>query len=152
MKKNDPKLKDAATIRARFKEAIDVAFKVYCECEQVAAYAILEVSRLEKMRCANDKEEFDRDCRIKEKAEVLDSAKRNLRLVLDRIHILAMDRDKTISDIYVSSKIMDIEDKLAGLTPWLQDLSDEMRGKAESAKLYAKLTSEIMSVSKPDLK
>ena len=66
-----------------------------------------------------------------------------MRFILDKLHQLARDREKFISDIYTSTKIVDLESKLGDLTPWLKDLLTEVQSRTESAKLDAKVTSEI---------
>jgi hypothetical protein len=144
----DSKLEEAALIRTRYNHAIEEAYRVYCDFEEIAAYAVLEVFRLSKMSFFSEKEEIERTNRIDEKGAILVNIKKNLHFILDRIHELAKDRDKYISDIYMSKKIIDLEEKLNNLTPWLQDLTYEMKGKAEAAKLYAKITTEVLSVKK----
>ena len=66
-----------------------------------------------------------------------------MRFILDRLHELARDRDKFVSDIYTSTRIVDLESKLSNLTPWLEDLLTEVESRAEAAKLNARVTSEI---------
>ena len=148
MSKDDPKLQEAALIRSSFNEAIQEAYRVYCGCEEVAAYAVLEIFRLENRSRVSETEDRDSLERLKEKNEVLFRTKENMHFVLDKIHELARDRDRFIADIYMSRRIVDLEEKLNNLTPWIQDLSYETHGKAEAAKLYAKITSEISAVNK----
>jgi hypothetical protein len=148
MPRDDAKLEEAALIRSRFNEAIQEAYIVYCGCEEVAAYAVLEIFRLENMSNLSHSEDSDRLERLKEKTEVLARTKDNMHFILDKIHGLARDRDRYIADIYMSRRIVDLEEKLSNLTPWIQDLSTETQDKAEAAKLYAKITSEISAVNK----
>jgi len=52
-------------------------------------------------------------------------------------------KDKFVSDIYTSTRIVGLESKLSNLTPWPDDLLTEVESRAEAAKLNAKITSEI---------
>jgi hypothetical protein len=137
------KYEEAAIIRSHYNEAVQEAYKLYYESEEVAAYLALEVFRLENLSCASESEENERLERIIEKQEVLSRTKETMHFILDKLHALARDRDKFVSDIYTSSKIVDLESKLSDLTPWLQDLLVEVQSRAETAKLNAKITSEI---------
>jgi len=136
-------LEEAALIRSSYKEAIDAAYRVYCDTEEIAAYAALEVWRLQNLSCASADEERERSERLAEKEEILSVTKENLNFILDKIRGLARERDKFISDIYMSHGIVDLQEKLSDLTPWIEDLSTEIQSRAEAAKLNAKITSEI---------
>jgi len=116
---------------------------VYCDTEEIAAYAALEVWRLQNLSCASADEERERSERLAEKEEILSVTKENLNFILDKIRGLARERDKFISDIYMSHGIVDLQEKLSDLTPWIEDLSTEIQSRAEAAKLNAKITSEI---------
>ena len=137
------KYEEAALIRSHYNNAIKQAYNIYYESEDVAAYLVLEIFRLENLKCSHQSEEKERQERISEKTEVLARTKETMRFVLDKLHQLARDRDKFISDIYTSTKIVDLESKLGDLTPWLEDLLTEVQARAETAKLDAKITSEI---------
>lgn len=137
------KYEETAAIRSYYGEAINQACSIYYESEEVAAYLVLEIFRLENLKCTSESEEKERLERISEKTEILARTKETMRFILDKIHKLARDRDKFISDIYTSTKIVDLESKLGDLTPWLNDLLTEVQDRAESAKLDAKITSEI---------
>jgi len=136
-------LEEAALIRSSYKEAIDAVYRVYCDTEEIAAYAALEVWRLQNLSCASADEERERSERLAEKEEILSVTKENLNFILDKIRGLARERDKFISDIYMSHGIVDLQEKLSDLTPWIEDLSTEIQSRAEAAKLNAKITSEI---------
>lgn len=137
------KYEEAAIIRSHYNEAVQEACKLYYESEEVAAYLALEIFRLDNLNCASEAEEKDRFERLSEKQEILSRTKETMRFILDKLHELARDRDKFVSDIYTSSQIVDLESKLSDLTPWLQDLLVEVQSRAETAKLNAKITSEI---------
>ncbi|MFH0824434.1 MAG: hypothetical protein V2B18_16900 [Pseudomonadota bacterium] len=143
MGKDISKLEEAALIRSHFKTAIEQAYEVYCESEEIAAYARLEIFRLLNLKPGSDSEENARLERIEEKTEVLTRTKENMFFILDKIRELARDRDKYISDIYMSKKIIDLQERLGNLTPWLKDLSIDVQSRAETAKLNAKISSEI---------
>jgi hypothetical protein len=137
------KYEEAAIIRSHYNEAVQEAYKLYYESEEVAAYLALEVLRLKNLSCASEPEENERLERLTEKQDVLSRTKETMHFILDKLHNLARGRDKFISDIYTSSKIVDLESRLSDLTPWLQDLLVEVQSRAETAKLNAKITSEI---------
>ncbi len=143
MRNDRSQLEEAAKIRSYYSEAIVEAYNIYYESEEIAAHLILEVFRLENVKCASETEETARLERIAEKSEILSRTKENLRFILERLHELAGERDKCISDIYTSTRIVDIESRISNLTPWLNDLSMEVQSRAETAKLTAKITSEI---------
>jgi len=136
-------LEEAALIRSAYKEAIDAAYRVYCDTEEIAAYAALEVWRLQNLSCVSADEERECSERLAEKQEILNTTKENLNFILDKIRDLARERDKFISDIYMSHGIIDLQEKLSDLTPWIEDLSTEIQSRADAAKLNAKITSEI---------
>ncbi len=148
MTQDAAKLEEAAFIRSRYKEAIDAAYGVYCDTEEIGAYAALEVWRLQNLSCASADEERERDERVAEKKGILAGIKENLNFILDKIRDLARERDAVISDIYMSHGIIDLQEKLADLTPWIEDLSAEIRSRADAAKLNAKVTSEIAKAVK----
>jgi hypothetical protein len=137
------KYEEAAIIRSHYNEAVQETYKLYYESEEVAAYLALEIFRLENLICTSETEEDERLTRLKEKQEILSRTKETMHFILDKLHTLARDRDKFISDIYTSNKIVDLESRLSDLTPWLQDLLIEVQSRAETAKLNAKITSEI---------
>jgi uncharacterized coiled-coil protein SlyX len=143
MTRDAAKIEEAAFIRSCYKEAIDAAYRVYCDTEEIAAYAALEIWRLHNLSCTSSEEERECSERIAEKQEILNTTKENLNFILDKIRDLARGRDKFISDIYMSHGIIDLEEKLADLTPWIEELSTEIRSRADAAKLHAKITSEI---------
>lgn len=143
MTRDTAKLQEAAFIRARYNEAIDAAYSLYCDTEEVAAYAVLEIGRLEKLKSSSEEEEQERLERLVEKQTILSTTKEHLNFILDNIQELARERDKYISDIYMSHRIMDLEEKLTNLTPWIKDLSAEIEDRATAAKLNAKISSEI---------
>ncbi|MBI4964148.1 MAG: hypothetical protein HY913_12785 [Desulfomonile tiedjei] len=143
MTRDAAKLEEAALIRSCYNEAIHSAYQLYCDTEEIAANALLEVWRLQKLSSASSEEERDRLDRIEEKQEILVATKQNLHFILAKIRDLARERDKFISDIYMSHGIIDLEEKLADLTPWIEDLSTEIRGRANAARLNAKISSEI---------
>ncbi len=137
------KFEETAVIRSHYNEAINEACSIYYESEEIAAYLVLEIFRLENLKSTSESEEGERLERISEKTEVLSRTKETMRFILDKLHQLARDREKFISDIYTSTKIVDLESKLGDLTPWLKDLLTEVQARTESAKLDAKVTSEI---------
>jgi hypothetical protein len=143
MDRESAKYEEAARIRSHYNEAISEAYKVYYESEEIAAYLVLEIFRLQNLRCESESEEIDRSERLSEKTGVLDRTKQTMHFILDRLHEWARDRDNFVSDIYTSTRIVDLESKLSNLTPWLDDLLIEVERKAEAAKLDAKITSEI---------
>ncbi len=148
MPNDSSKYEEAAFIRGRFNDAIQQAYAVYCESEEIAAYATLELFRLENARPLSKEESQDDLDRFQEKSEALDQTKKNMFFILEKIHELARDRDKYVSDIYMSTKILDIEHKLEDLTPWIEELRSETKSQAESAKMDAKITAEIAEVHK----
>jgi len=143
MDRESAKYEEAAMIRSHYNEAIAEAYKVYYESEEIAAYLVLEIFRLQNLKCESESEEEDRSERLSEKTGILARTKQTMRFILDRLHELARDRDKFVSDIYTSTRIVDLESKLSNLTPWLEDLLTEVESRAEAAKLNARVTSEI---------
>jgi len=143
MDRESAKYEEAAMIRSHYNEAIAEAYKVYYESEEIAAYLVLEIFRLQNLKCESESEEKDRSERLSEKTGILARTKQTMRFILDRLHELARDRDKFVSDIYTSTRIVDLESKLSNLTPWLEDLLTEVESRAEAAKLNARVTSEI---------
>jgi hypothetical protein len=143
MTRDAAKLEEAAVIRARYKDAIDAAYGLYCDSEEVAAYAVLEIRRLQSLMSGAEGEDQESLERLAEKKEILLRTKENLNFILDKIRELVRERDKYISDIYLSHRIMDLEEKLADLTPWMKDLSAETQDRADAARLNAKISSEI---------
>jgi hypothetical protein len=137
------KYEEAALIRSHYNDAIEGTRTIYQESEEVAAYLCLEIFRLENLKCSSQSEETERLERISEKAEMLSRTKETMRFILDKLHELARDRDKFVSDIYTSTKIIDLESKLRDLTPWLEDLLTEVKSRAETAKVDAKIKSEF---------
>jgi hypothetical protein len=137
------KYEEAALIRSHYNEAIKETCAIYHESEEVAAYLCLEVFRLENLKCPSQSEETDRLERISEKTEMLSRTKDTMRFILDKLHELARDRDKFVSDIYTSTKIIDLESKLSDLTPWFKELLTEVQSRADAAKVEAKITSEF---------
>jgi len=144
MSLDSTKLEEASLIRARYNEAINAAYLLlYCDTEEVAAYAVLEIARLQHLSPGSEKEERELQERLAEKQEVLSTTKENLNFILDKIQELARERAKYISDIYMSRRIVDLEEKLTDLTPWIEELSTEIEDRANAAKLNAKISSEI---------
>ncbi|HTY22642.1 MAG TPA: hypothetical protein VMC85_05900 [Desulfomonilaceae bacterium] len=143
MSLDSTKLEEAGLIRARYNEAIKAAYLLYCDTEEVAAYAVLEIARLQHLSPSSEKEEQELQERLAEKQEVLSTTKENLNFILDKIQELARERAKYISDIYMSRRIVDLEEKLTDLTPWIEELSTEIEDRANAAKLNAKISSEI---------
>ncbi len=137
------KYEEAALIRSHYNKAISQVYKIYHDSEEIAAYLVLEVFRLENWKCESDEEEQERLERLSEKMGILARTKEAMHFVLNRLHELARDRDRFISDIYTSIKIVDLESRLGDLTPWLTDLQMEVQSRAETAKLNAKISSEI---------
>lgn len=136
-------LEEAAVIRSCYNEAMAEAYMIYYESEEIAAHLVMEIFRLENLKCESESEDAARLERIEEKSEILLRTKESMRFVLSKLHELAGERDKFISDIYTSTRIVDLETRLSNLTPWLKDLSVEVQSRAETAKLNAKITSEI---------
>jgi len=136
-------LQEAAQLRSSYNEAAAEAYRIYYESEEIAAHLVLEIYRLQNLKCVSESEEVLRVERIAEKSDVLSRTKENMRFILEKLHELAGERDKFISDIYTSTRIVDIESRLSDLTPWLNDLSAEVQSRAETAKLNARIISEI---------
>ncbi len=132
MSSDRTQLEEAALIRSYYKEAMAEVYNIYYESEEIAAHLALEIFRLENLKCVSGEEEAERLERLTEKWEILARTKENMRFILDRLHELASERDKFISDIYTSTKIVDIESRLSDLTPWLKDLSMEVQSRAET--------------------
>lgn len=144
------KYEEAAIIRAHYNEAVQEAYKLYYESEEIASYLALEVFRLQNMKCASESEEKERSERIAEKTEILSRTKETMHFILDKLHELARDRDRFVSDIYTSNQIVDVESRLSDLTPWLQDLMFEVRSRAETAKLNARIAAEMSKIKTCD--
>ncbi|MGB6063726.1 MAG: hypothetical protein WBG50_02895 [Desulfomonilaceae bacterium] len=146
------KYEEAATIRFHYNQALEEACKLYYESEEVAAHLSLEIFRLENLKSTSEPEERERLERLSEKEGVFSRTKETLRFILDKLHELARDRDRFVSDIYTSTQIIDVESELDNLTPWLQDLWTEVGSRADTAKLDAKIASEISRVKAPSLR
>jgi hypothetical protein len=143
MKPEYSKYQELATIRSHYREAVTEACRIYYGAEEVAAYLVLEIFRLKNLKCTSEPEEEERQERLSEKKEILAQTKETMYFVLEKLHELARDRDKFISDIYTSAQIVDLESKLGDLAPWLKDLSTEVESRVKTAKLDAKVASEI---------
>jgi hypothetical protein len=143
MSDENSKYEEAALIRSHYNEAIKATRTIYHESEEVAAYLCLEIFRLENLKCSSQSEETERLERMSEKTEMLSRTKDTMRFILDKLHELARDRDKFVSDIYTSTKIVDLESKLSDLTPWFKELLTEVQSRADAAKVEAKITSEF---------
>ena len=137
------KYEEAALIRSHYNRAINQVYRLYYDSEEIAAHLVLEVFRLENWKCASQKDEEIRDERLDEKRSILFRTKEAMHFILDKLEELARDRDRFISDIYTSTKIVDMESRLGDLTPWLSDLQIEVQSRAETAKLNAKISTEI---------
>jgi hypothetical protein len=148
MKTEPSKIEEASLIRLHYTTAIEQAYELYCESEEIAAYAVLELYRLENFESTSDEEREECLERKAEKSEVLSRTKENMYFILEKIRQLSRDREKYIADIYMSKKIVDLEERLNDLTPWLTDLSLEVQSRAETAKLNAKISSEITRATK----
>jgi hypothetical protein len=143
MDNDHAKYEEAALIRSHYNRAISQVYQIYYDSEEIAAHLVLEVYRLENWTCESEKEKQDRRERLDEKVEILFRTKEAMHFILNRLQELARDRDRFVSDIYTSTKIADVESRLGDLTPWLMDLQMEVQGRAETAKLNAKISSEI---------
>jgi hypothetical protein len=130
-------VEQASEIRARYNRALGNSYRIYCESEDVAAFLSLEIRRLSKSL-----DEKDQD-KLREKQELVSRVKDNMLFILDKMSVLSKEKNEFLSDLYTSSKIVDLEDQLTDLTPWLDDLSQDVELQAHEARMNAKITSEI---------
>ena len=71
------KFEETAVIRSHYNEAINEACNIYYESEEIAAYLVLEIFRLENLKSTSGSEENERLERISEKMEVSITNKRD---------------------------------------------------------------------------
>ena len=87
-----PNTKKAALIRSHYHKAISQVYKIYHDSEEIAAYLVPEVFRLENGKCESDVEEQERLERLAEKTGVRSRTKEAMHFVHSRLHELARDR------------------------------------------------------------
>lgn len=133
----DTRVVQATEIRKQYDSALGSTYKIFCDSEEIAAFLVLDLRRLQRSN-----EEADKD-KIEEKEKLLVQVKDNMYFVLDQLASLAKQKNEYLSDIYTSSKIVDIETDLSDLTPWLSDLSRDVESQASQAKSAARITTEI---------
>jgi hypothetical protein len=130
----------ATELRNKYSVAVENSYSLYCESEEIAAFLVLDICRLK-----NSTEEKDKR-KLKEKENLLAQVKINMNFILDKILLLSKEKNEFLSDIYTSSKIMDVENQLTDLTPWLNDLSREVESQASQALTVAKITAEVNQI------
>jgi Glu-tRNA(Gln) amidotransferase subunit E-like FAD-binding protein len=129
-----------AYVRARFNEAIQKAYNAYVDAEELAAFLVMEIRRLNR---ASPDKSTERKERLDEKTELLQRAKQDMMFILDKIDLLVEERNEQLSDIHTSRRLADLSMKMDDLVPWVNDLSIDVSERTTEVMREAKISLEL---------